>query len=78
MRFMRIFAVSAIIVGCIYLISMILKIFAVMFAPGFNPISIDVSPAVKVAVTVFSCIIVAFIIIVLLDYIPNILRGEEE
>jgi len=76
LRLMYYLGAALIIVGVIYVVDMLLKMLAVAFAPGFNPIAVDFSGVSSAASAVFAVLIVFFILLILLDYIPGVIRGE--
>jgi len=77
LRLLYYVAAALLVVGVIYVVDMLLKVLSIAFAPGFNPIAVDFSGVSSAASVVFAALIVALIILILLDYIPGAIRGEE-
>jgi len=78
MRLVWFIALAAFIVALVVMVSFLIKLFAFLFAPGFNVIVIDFSLARNLGVIAFASLIVALMLLVLIDYIPRIIREGEE
>ncbi len=78
MRFIEYVALFLLVIGFIYVMSMIFMILAVMFSGHFLPMKIDFSSLFGAVTWVFAALLVAIGLAVLFEYIPTVIREGEE
>jgi len=77
LRFIEYLAFAFFIVGCIYIVSVVLMVLGVIFG-GFSPIHVDFGLIKGGAVVVFAGLLIALGLVILIHYIPSIVvEGEE-
>lgn len=78
-RFIEYLLAAVLAIAGATILGLLLKIFGIAFGAPASPIYVDLSPAHSMAVILMGAIIVAVIVLILGEYVPNvILEGDEE
>jgi len=69
---------AMLLAGAVTVVTLLLKILSIAFAPGVSPIVVDFSGVAFLSAVLLAALFVALILAILLGYIPTVIRGEEE